>query len=125
MLRRAWLLIAGAEAPYFWLIGAVLKIPSYPHGQEGTKHFFNPPVWPIAQPHLIWKVSLTGSIATPRFWLVTAKDYLEWNRKLVGIKRNLAFDSIDRIKMAQGIYLQAHLLLELLDAVILALQNDV
>nr|DAG55070.1 MAG TPA: hypothetical protein [Caudoviricetes sp.] len=37
-MRRAWLLIAGAEAPYFWLIGAVLKIPSYPHGQERTKH---------------------------------------------------------------------------------------
>ena len=36
VLRRAWLLIAGAEAPYFWLIGAVLKIPSYPHGQERT-----------------------------------------------------------------------------------------
>ena len=59
------------------------------------------------------------------FWLVSVKDYLEWNRKFVGIKRNLAFDSVDRIKMAQGIYLQAHLLLELLEAVILDLQNDV
>ena len=54
-MRRAWLLIAGAEAPYFWLIGAVFKILPYPHGQERKKHFFNPPVWPIAQPHFIMK----------------------------------------------------------------------
>ena len=124
-MSRAWLLIAGAEAPYFWLIGAVFKIPLLPSRARGDETLFNsPPVWPIAQPHLIWKVSLAGSTDTPRFWLVAVKDYLEWNRKLVGIKRNLAFDSIDRIKMAQGIYLQAHLLLELFDAVILALQND-
>lgn len=54
-MRRAWLLIAGAEAPYFWLIGAVFKIHSYPHGQERTKHFFNQPVWPIAQPHFYYE----------------------------------------------------------------------
>ena len=54
-MRRAKLLIAGAEAPYFWLIGAVFKILPYPHGQERTKHYFNPPVLPIAQPHLFMK----------------------------------------------------------------------
>ena len=77
-----------------------------------------------AAPFIIWKVSLTGSIATPRFWLLVVKDYLKWNRKLVGIEWNLAFDSIDRIKMAQGIQLQAHFLLEFLNAIILAIQND-
>ena len=74
---------------------------------------------------IIWKVSLAGSISTPRFWLIVVKDYLKWNRKLVGIERNIAFDSIDRIKIPHGIYLQAHFLLELIDGVILALQNDV
>lgn len=29
---------------------------------------------------------------------------LEWYHKLVGIKRNLAFDSIDGIEVTQGIY---------------------
>lgn len=37
VMRRAWLLIAGAEAPYFLANrGRFKKIPSYPHGQERT-----------------------------------------------------------------------------------------
>lgn len=66
-MRRAWLLIAGAEAPYFWLIGAVLKNPLLPSRAREDETLFNsPPVWPIAQPYLVM-IYLTGSIATPWF----------------------------------------------------------
>lgn len=37
-MRRAWLLIAGAEAPYFWLIGAVFKIPLLPSRAREDNH---------------------------------------------------------------------------------------
>ena len=67
-MRRAKLLIAGAEAPYFWLIGAVFKILPYPHGQERTKHYFNPPVLPIAQPHFYYEKYLwQGVLLLPGF----------------------------------------------------------
>ena len=44
------------------------------------------------------------SVVSLLFGLLLAKDYLEWYHKLVGIKRNLAFDSIDGIEVTQGIY---------------------